>query len=429
MCNHNLYFGCRIRNQSDAKMTRDNYAEITDASRRNSNIHIQKYFQGMSADKAIEEYWRIIKIRRLKKYEEEIQEFQALISELKNATNNEQILQDFIKEQTIDRIRQEIEYNNTFYVKSQDSEKQQLGKKYAIVLEKNDLLDYSDTVIIDRFNRFQADLNKIKEYDISQMTWIKAPTIWKKWYRENPSEHLTLDIPEEWIKEYFLSNAPYYTDNKCEYLQKQALENYDKNIKYFDSLDSEEFNKEIDAFLKNNPSFVPVYDLREYSGVAGVYIMVLDEYKQIYIGVTRSKLGIKGRIQAHWSNVKPLDRLIFGSVDYSILSIDSFRAYDTTRIYVEPHPEFSKLVLDENGEPKKHSFMGIQCNFWGADEYLLSKEFELIKNSFSQKFLCNRCAGGGTSIENAIGSIKGHDLCDNSKQMLDSTKSNLHTLL
>ena len=36
----------------------------------------------------------------------------------------------------------------------------------------------------------------------------------------------------------------------------------------------------------------------------------------------------------HWSKQKPFDRLIFGGVDKSVLSIDCFGALDTTRIYV-----------------------------------------------------------------------------------------------
>ena len=36
----------------------------------------------------------------------------------------------------------------------------------------------------------------------------------------------------------------------------------------------------------------------------------------------------------HWSKRKPFDRLIFGGVNNSVLSIDCFGALDTTRIFV-----------------------------------------------------------------------------------------------
>lgn len=90
--------------------------------------------------------------------------------------------------------------------------------------------------------------------------------------------------------------------------------------------------------------------------------MVLDEYHQIYIGTSDN---IKKRILQHWSMRKPFDRLLcpIGAVETSILSIDSFRAYDTTRIYA--------------------------CI--NQDTY--EKEDYYIKQ-FSSKFLCNRLSGG-----------------------------------
>lgn len=36
----------------------------------------------------------------------------------------------------------------------------------------------------------------------------------------------------------------------------------------------------------------------------------------------------------HWSKKKPFDRLIFGGVNDSVLSIDCFGTLDTTRIFV-----------------------------------------------------------------------------------------------
>ncbi|MBQ7040122.1 MAG: GIY-YIG nuclease family protein, partial [Clostridia bacterium] len=67
-------------------------------------------------------------------------------------------------------------------------------------------------------------------------------------------------------------------------------------------------------------------------GVEGYYIMVLDEYKQIYIGKTEN---IKRRIMQHWSKTKQFDRTLFPMYAYkkSCFSIDFIRALDTTRIY------------------------------------------------------------------------------------------------
>ena len=59
-------------------------------------------------------------------------------------------------------------------------------------------------------------------------------------------------------------------------------------------------------------------------------MMVFDEYKQVYVGTTQH---LRRRIQEHWNSKMPIDRLIFGDFFASRLSIDSFRALDTTRLY------------------------------------------------------------------------------------------------
>jgi hypothetical protein len=67
-----------------------------------------------------------------------------------------------------------------------------------------------------------------------------------------------------------------------------------------------------------------------FDGVQGAYVMVLDRYKQAYIG---QAWDIRARIKRHWSGTKQFDRLIFPDKETSVLSIDSFRALDTTRIF------------------------------------------------------------------------------------------------
>ena len=73
--------------------------------------------------------------------------------------------------------------------------------------------------------------------------------------------------------------------------------------------------------IKYSRKIKEVKNLNDYSGVAGVYILVLDKYKQVYIGQTNT--CIKTRIMSHWRKVKEFDRLLFGPVESSILSIDS----------------------------------------------------------------------------------------------------------
>ena len=123
------------------------------------------------------------------------------------------------------------------------------------------------------------------------------------------------------------------TDEWCEEHQADVLANFDMNMAHFASLDPVEFEATLQLALDGHPDMVEVTDLTEWVGVPGVYIMVLDEYRQLYVGASSESAGITKRIRQHWTNQKQFDRLIFGSVETSILSIDSFRALDTTRIF------------------------------------------------------------------------------------------------
>lgn len=151
-----------------------------------------------------------------------------------------------------------------------------------------------------------------------------------------------------------------YTDAWCEEQKRKALINFDLNMKFFLSLDSDEFNAEIDNFFKNHHEFKELTDLNLADGKSGYYMMVLDEYCQAYIGTSKN---IKRRIMAHWSKRKQFDRLIFGNIEQSKLSIDSFRALDTTRIFAA----FSDDV------------------YTIEDDYI---------NNLSSKFCANRTNGG-----------------------------------
>ncbi len=127
-----------------------------------------------------------------------------------------------------------------------------------------------------------------------------------------------------------------YNMDWCQEYRKLCLENYDLNMHYFDMLDQEKFNNELNEYLARHKQFKSVTDLSPYDGVEGFYIMVLDEYRQIYIG---KSVNILKRIRQHWNKTKPLDRVLFPMYDVkkSCFSIDFFRALDTTRIYAWQH--------------------------------------------------------------------------------------------
>lgn len=169
-----------------------------------------------------------------------------------------------------------------------------------------------------------------------------------------------------------------YTQQWCEDYRKLCLQNFDLNMEYFRSLDKVDFNNAIETFLKAHRCFKKIDDLRDYAGVSGYYLMVLDEYKQVYIGKSDN---IKNRIRRHWTNVKPFDTILFPmyAVNQSRFSIDFFRVLDTTRIYVWSR----KLKI-------------------GIEDGLIE--------DFPEQFLTNRIGGDATNAFQAIATSKMRNL-------------------
>jgi len=171
--------------------------------------------------------------------------------------------------------------------------------------------------------------------------------------------------PEKRQKYYDNEDCTIYSDSWCEKHRADCLVNFDYNMNYFNNLNWEKFDKKLNKLVKSSKKIIEVKDLKEYLNVSGVYILVLDKYKQIYIGLSTN---IAKRIQSHWSAKKEFDRLIFGKVENSILSIDSFGALDTTRIFVYPT----------------------------YDYYLVEEKLVSLMDSM---YLLNRTAGGIGSVE------------------------------
>jgi len=167
-----------------------------------------------------------------------------------------------------------------------------------------------------------------------------------------------------------------YPDEWCQGQLAKVMDNFDLNMAYFRSLDRAKFANELHLFLaafqepagqfQDEGEFLEVADLSVYDQVSGYYLLVLDQYCQVYLG---RSTDIKNRIRAHWARTLPFDRLLFGPVDKSRLSIDSFRALDTTQIYVQ-----------DTGGP-----------FWEVPEYDMEDDYISL---FSDEFVCNRLRGG-----------------------------------
>lgn len=138
---------------------------------------------------------------------------------------------------------------------------------------------------------------------------------------------------EFWEESAWLYRDDEHTQHSDVYLlvqRDQALVNFDLSMRYFASLDRDEFEEALQHVLVKGRTFKPVHTLADWADAPGAYIMVFDEYKQFYVGQSED---IRKRIRNHWATRKPFDRLIFGNMYESIFPVDEFRAFDNTRIY------------------------------------------------------------------------------------------------
>lgn len=181
-------------------------------------------------------------------------------------------------------------------------------------------------------------------------------------YKDN--KDIAITIPNEVFEDKY-----HYTDEWVNKHYKDCMLNFDLNMKYFDSLNSLDFTKTLDSFVSKF-KFTETFDLNEVDNVSGIYILVLDQYKQVYIGKSDN---IKKRIQSHWTKKKEFSRLIWGNVNTSIISIDSFGALDTTRIFLK-----------------------------AIDSYELDRAEEKYVKKFKSEYLLNRVSGGINDYDDRI---------------------------
>jgi len=112
---------------------------------------------------------------------------------------------------------------------------------------------------------------------------------------------------------------------------------------FFAQLPADAFEEALIEMLRKHKYLRPVTDLTTLDDEMGIYVMVLDGYKQAYIG---QAWDIRKRVKRHWNGTKQFDRLLFPDKETSVLSIDSFRALDTTRIFA------AKTILGEELEQR-----------------------------------------------------------------------------
>lgn len=148
--------------------------------------------------------------------------------------------------------------------------------------------------------------------------------------------HFGIRLENDKVKKNITRNNYYSRDKEdkdvkpTELAINNSLRNFDLNINYFHGLNEEDFLNNLKKYVMNNNMFEKVDDLSKYNKNQGIYILVLEKYKQIYIGQTTRNL--RDRIVRHWRNELPLLKTPF--IRSGILPIDCFGALDTSMIYV-----------------------------------------------------------------------------------------------
>ena len=242
-------------------------------------------------------------------------------------------------------VQNKYEYISYFNVKLRNDNCKLTRENYCIPPDK---IDSSDRHMIKKYGPIYEQYEKYKEK-------VNFSNEYKKTIEYiNLFCRIYVDIPNEKF-----ADKEHYTETFKNKQYEDCMKNFDLNMKYFSKIDQKDFNEYVEKFVKVN-KFIKIEDLNILKDKPGIYMMVLDEYKQVYIGTSDN---VKSRILNHWRKKKEFTRLIYGNVNNSILSIDSFGALDTTRVYY-------KKTSDLYNEEKK------------------------FVDSFKKEYMLNRVKGG-----------------------------------
>lgn len=191
--------------------------------------------------------------------------------------------------------------------------------------------------------------------------------------------HFNYEVDEKdfLTKENYLSNIVFNNDKEKE----DCLSNFDKHLKFFNDLSMEEFNNQIIRVINKFKFFQEINDLNDCM-FPGIYIMVLDHYKQMYVGCSNN---IKKRIIRHWK-IKVSKDYLSNSVNKTPMGIDCFKALDTTRIFVW-HLDYSGLIKIINiiAEHSNKPLLKNKEYYWLLEDC----EGEVIK-FIDSRFVCNK---------------------------------------
>ena len=133
-------------------------------------------------------------------------------------------------------------------------------------------------------------------------------------------------------KEYGKKTDEFYVERYREYTNdvEKYVENVRFNMKTLKSLDKSGFEEELKRITEKY-HFVETNDISSFKHC--LYLVVLDEYKQFYVG--KAETSLKNRMRKHWTaKIIPARHLWNGGFEFSRIKFDDFKMFDSTRIFV-----------------------------------------------------------------------------------------------
>ena len=181
-----------------------------------------------------------------------------------------------------------------------------------------------------------------------------------------------------------------YRDTKKDL--NKYIHNVQLNISTLSLLDFDKFESELKR-ITFKYHFIEVNDISSFKNC--LYIVVLDDYKQFYVGKADSSL--KNRMRKHWTaKIIPSRHLWNGGFESSKLKFDDFKIYDTTRIFVCTD---IKKIIEENYVEANDRRIEI-TNTFGLETYDTMNELAKAERIVINNCRCVFCLSDRTPLMN-----------------------------
>lgn len=196
-------------------------------------------------------------------------------------------------------------------------------------------------------------------------------------------------------KEHSKRHDEYSNEKYLEYKRDidKYVENVLINIHTLKELSHHDFEKELSRVIKKY-HFKEVDDISSYKNC--LYLIVLDEYKQFYVG--KAVTSLKNRMRKHWTaKIIPAKHLWNGGFEASRIKFDDFKMFDATRIFV---CEDIKTMLIENKDEASDRRIEIN-NTAGFDHFDEMNDLAKAERIVINNCKCVFCLSDRTPLMNS----------------------------